>query len=283
MCKSKSQLAIYSNGELELKVSIDNETIWLRTEDIALLFDVKRPAIVKHIGNIYKSGELEEYSTCSILEQLTKDGKKRKVKYYNLDVIISVGYRVNSIKATKFRQWATTILKNYIYKGYSINTEKITHQRFKELENDVALLKHKIKLLEKNNIKHQQGIYFEGQIFDAYKFINDLLKTANNSIKLIDNYIDESVLTLFSKIPNIKVIIYTKNITKQLKLDFNKYNSQYNNVEIKKFGDSHDRFLIIDNKEIYHIGSSLKDLGKKIFAFSKMEIDTVKLLEKLTD
>ena len=135
--KMQNQMIIYNNGELELKVSVEKETIWLRSEDIALLFDVNRPAIVKHIGNIYKTDELEEISTCSILEQVTKDGKKRKVKYYNLDMIISVGYRVNSKKATQFRKWATQILKQYITNGYVINSEKITHQRFKELEENV--------------------------------------------------------------------------------------------------------------------------------------------------
>ncbi len=277
----EKQIIIYNSGEIELKVSIEKETIWLRAEDIAILFDVQRPAIVKHISNIYKSKELIENSTCSILEQVTKDGKKRKVKYYNLDVIISVGYRVNSIKATKFRQWATNILRQYIYNGYAINSEKITHQRFKELENDVNLLKQKVKLLENQNFKPRQGIFFDGQIFDAYKFINDLIKTAKNSIKLIDNYVDENVLTLFSKIPNIKVTIYTKRITSQLKLDLKKYNQQYKNIEIIKFESSHDRFLILDDKEIYHIGASLKDLGKKWFAFSKLDKNSLKIIDKL--
>lgn len=136
-----NQIAIYNNGEIELKVSLSDKTIWLRPDDIALLFDVQRPAIVKHIGNIYKTHELEKSSTCSIMEQVTRDGKLRKVNYYNLDMIISVGYRVNSIKATKFRQWATNVLKNYIHNGYVINAQKITHQRFRELETEVNILK----------------------------------------------------------------------------------------------------------------------------------------------
>ncbi len=277
----RNQIIVYKNGEIELKVSVEKESIWLRAEDIALLFNVQRPAIVKHIGNIYKTKELEDSLTCSILEQVTKDGKKRKVKYYNLDMIISVGYRVNSKKATKFRQWATGVLKNYIYNGYAINSEKITYQRFKELESDVNFLKQKVKQLENQKLKPNQGIFFEGQIFDTYKFITDLIKTAKKEIILIDNYINEDTLTIFSKVENIKVIIYTKNLNRQLKLDLKKYNRQYNNVEIKKFDNSHDRFLIIDKKNIYHIGASLKDIGKKWFAFSKLDKNSLILLSKL--
>jgi hypothetical protein len=273
------QIIVYENGEVEVKVSLDNknETIWLRTEDIALLFGVNRPAIVKHIGNIYKSGELEEKSTCSILEQVTKDGKKRKVKYYNLDIIISVGYRVNSVKATKFRQWATKILKQYIINGYAINSEKITVDRFLNLENDVISLKQDIQSIKKkisnNQIELRQGIFYNGQIFDAYTFINNLFKNAKEEIILIDNYIDDSVLILFSKYSNINFTIITKKISKQLKLDIEKYNAQYNNLNIKISNKFHDRFLLIDNKEAYHIGASLKDLGKKVFAFNKIDID----------
>ncbi len=279
----QNQIIVYENGEIEIKVSIDsqNETIWLRTEDIALLFGVNRPAIVKHIGNIYKSNELEETLTCSILEQVTKDGKKRKVKYYNLDMIISIGYRVNSKKATKFRQWATKILKQYIINGYAINSEKITVDRFLKLENDIHDIKKEIKNIKenKNQLKLTQGIFFDGQIWDAYEFINSLFKSAKKEVILIDNYIDDSVLTIFSKYPKLNFTIITKNISKQLKLDLQKYNFQYDNLTIKISNKFHDRFLIIDDTT-YHIGASLKDLGKKVFAFSKMNIDVLKDIDE---
>ncbi|WP_434581480.1 virulence RhuM family protein [Sulfurimonas sp. NW15] len=271
-------IVVYSSGELEIKVSVEEDSIWLTTNDVATLFSVQRPAIVKHINNIYKSDELSEKSTCSILEQVAKDGKKRKINYYNLDMIISVGYRVNSKEATHFRQWATKVLKEYISNGYAVNREKITQQRLLELEKDVEYLKSKVK---DDVLEYNQGIFFDGQIFDAYEFIATLIKSAKKEIKLIDNYIDESVLTLFSKNQNIKVTIYTKTISKQLKLDLEKYNSQYNPIEIKKFENSHDRFLIIDEKEIYHIGASLKDLGKKWFAFSKIDSESLSVLERL--
>ncbi|MDY0328585.1 MAG: RhuM family protein, partial [Arcobacteraceae bacterium] len=219
-------IVVYNDGELELKVSVKRNSVWLNADEIAFIFNVNRPAIVKHIGNIYKDEELEQNSTCSILEQVAKDGKIRKINFYNLDIIISVGYRVNSKKATKFRQWATTILKDYINNGYVINGEKITNERFVNLENNVNSLKtqmNEVKSLVKNNkLETNQGIFYDGQIFDSYSFINELLKQANSEIILLDNYIDDTVLTIFSKIPNIRVTIYTNAIPKQLKLDFEK-------------------------------------------------------------
>ncbi|MBN2722167.1 MAG: DNA-binding protein, partial [Campylobacterales bacterium] len=183
------------------------------------------------------------------------------------------------------RKWATTVLKRYIFDGYAINSEKITNQRFKELENDVSLLKSKVEnisnSLENNSLKSKQGIFYDGQIYDAYAFVNDLIKSAKSEIVLVDNYIDDSIFTLFSKYSNLKIKIYTQTITKQLELDYQKYQAQYKNIELKEFKKVHDRFMIIDNSEIYHIGASLKDLGKKWFAFSKFEIDTLKILGRL--
>lgn len=138
-----------------------------------------------------------------------------------------------------------------------------------------------LNALEDKTLKPKQGIFYDGEVFDAYIFINDLLKLATNEIILIDNYIDETVFTLFSKYPNIKIKIYTKTISKQLKLDFQKYETQYKNIELFEFKNSHDRFLIIDKKEVYHLGASLKDLGKKWFAFSKLEIENLKILDYL--
>ncbi|NCO02474.1 MAG: virulence RhuM family protein [Epsilonproteobacteria bacterium] len=278
---------VYSNGEIELEVSIEKESVWLSAKDIAMIFDVNRPAIVKHIGNIYKTDELLEKSTCSILEQVASDGKKRRMNFYNLEMIISVGYRVNSLKATKFRQWATSVLKNYIQDGYVINGNKITNERFVSLENDVNSLKKEInnisKMIKNDNLDIKQGIFYNGQIFDAYSFISDLIREAKKNIILIDNFVDDSVLILFSKNQNIDVTIYTNSISKQLKLDVEKYNAQYRAINIKNFKDSHDRFLIIDDEQIYHIGASLKDLGKKWFAFSKMDMQNITIVEKLKE
>ena len=273
---------------MELKVSVENETIWLTQKQLGELFNIEIHTINYHIKNIFKQKELIQNPTTRKIRIVQKEGNReveRDVEHYNLDMIISIGYRVNSITATKFRQWATSVLKNYIQNGYVINGEKITNQRFKELENDVTILKSKVEnisnSLEDKTLKPKQGIFYDGQIFDTYVFVNDLLKLARNEIILIDNYIDETVFTLFSKYPNIKIKIYTSNITKQLKLDFEKYQTQYQNIELNEFKNSHDRFLIIDKKEIYHIGASLKDLGKKWFAFSKFEMQSLEILERV--
>ncbi len=280
-----NQAIIYTNGEIELQVSINSETVWLNRQQISELFDRDVKTIGKHINNVFKEEELFKDSVVANFATTAKDGKTYNIEHYNLDVIISIGYRVKSHKGVKFRQWATSVLKSYIADGYAINSEKITHQRFKELESDVDILKQEmsdIKSKVKNNIlEYTSGIFYDGQTFDAYVFIADIIKSTKSSIKLIDNYIDESVLTLFSKNQNIKVTIYTKTITKQLKLDLEKYNSQYSNIEIKKFDSSHDRFLIVDEKEVYHIGASLKDLGKKWFGFSKMDSESFEMMGRL--
>ena len=278
----KQNIVIYKNGEIELKVSLNNETIWLRQDEIALLFEKDRTVITRHINNILKDKEVDEKSN---VQKMHFPNSDKPVKLYSLDIILAVGYRTNSAKAIKFRQWSTKILKEYILNGYTINGEKITYERFKHLENDVFYLKNKVdkvfKAIEDKELKPKQGIFFDGQIFDAYVFVSNLIKSANKSIVLIDNYVDESILTLFSKNQNIEVTIFTKNFSKQLKLDLEKYNKQYKPITIKKFTSAHDRFLIIDEKEIYHFGASLKDLGKKWFAFSKFDMKTVDVLNRL--
>jgi len=278
----EENVIIYQNGEIELKVSFNNETVWLRQDEIALLFDKDRSVITRHINKILKDEEVEEKSN---VQKMHFPNSDKPVKLYSLDIILAVGYRTNSAKAIKFRRWATNVLKSYILNGYAINSEKITHQRFKELENDVSLLKHKVEnistALESKTLSPKQGIFYNGQIFDAYKFVSDLIKSAKKSIILIDNYVDDSVLTLFSKNQKIDVVIYTKNFGKQLRLDLNKYNLQYRPIEIKKFDKSHDRFLIIDNSDVYHFGASLKDLGKKWFAFSKFDMEAVEVLGRI--
>ena len=277
-----SNLVVYNDGELELKVSVDSETIWLTQLQMSQLFDTSTDNVGLHLKNIYLEKELDENSTTEFFSVVRKEGNrlvKRELKHYNLDVIICVGYRVSSLRATKFRQWATSVLKNYIQNGYVINGEKITNDRFVSLENDVNILKSQINKInskiKENSLEFNQNIFFDGQIYDAYIFVNDLIKLAKEEVILIDSYIDDTVFTLFSKYPNINFTIYTSTISKQLKLDFEKYSKQYKNISLKTFKSSHDRFLIIDKKEIYHLGASLKDLGRKWFAFSKMSLNSL--------
>ena len=275
-----NDLIKYNDGEIELAISIENETVWLTQKQIAELFDKDTRTINEHIKTIYKEEELTEISTIRNFRIVQKEGNrevKREVEHYNLDMIISIGYRVNSIIATKFRQWATSVLKNYIQNGYAINTHKITEQRLSLLENDMQIIKSHIK---NNTLEIKHGIFFNGQIFDAYVLLSDLIKSAKVSITLIDNYIDESILNLFSKNQNVKFTIYTQNISKELQLDIQKYNKQYSNLEVKITKNFHDRFFICD-ETVYHFGASFKDLGNKIFAVNRMNILVNDLLKNI--
>jgi hypothetical protein len=278
----KNEIILYQtqDGDISIDVLFENETVWLTQAQIALLFGTQRPAITKHLNNIFKTGELNENVVCSILEHTTQHGaitgktQIASTKYYNLDAILSVGYRVNSKNATQFRIWANKILKDYILKGYAI------HERFERLENRVSKTEKKIDFFVKTSLPPAQGVFFEGQIFDAYVFVSDLIKSAKKTIILIDNYIDETVLLLLSKRQaKVSAEIYTKDISAQLQLDLTKHNTQYEPITIRKSTDFHDRFLIIDDT-VYHIGASLKDLGKKLFAFGKMGIKQNELLKK---
>ena len=211
------------------------------------------------------------------MEHKGNDGLQTyKTKYYNLDVILSVGYRVNSINATIFRQWANQVLKEYLLRGYSVN------QRIERLEQRITNTEQKIDFFVRTSLPPIEGIFFDGQIFDAYAFVANLIKRARKEIILIDNYIDETILTLFDKrSENVVAIIYTSAVNKQLQLDINKHNAQYPPIDVKIFAKSHDRFLIIDN-DVYLIGASIKDLGKKWFAFTKLEtISKQKILNNI--
>ena len=272
----ENEIVLYQpNDAVHLEVRLSNDSVWLTQSQIAFLFGVKQPAISKHLNNIFKSGELDENSVYSILEYTASDGKLYKTKFYNLDAILSVGYRVNSINATMFRKWATTVLKEYLLKGYSVN------QRIERLENRMSKTEEKIDFFVRTSLPPAEGIFFNGQIFDAYTFVCDLIRSAKKQIILFDNYIDESVLKMLDKHSDgVEVSILTKSISPQLQLDIDKHNSQYSPIKLEIFTNSHDRFLCIDDT-VYHIGASLKDLGKKWFAFSKMEIDTESLVKKL--
>ena len=275
--KEQNQIILYRpNDTISLEVRLENDTVWLTQMQIAELFDVNRTSIVKHIKNIYTTKELEEISTCAIFSQVRLEGNRkiiRDIPYYNLDMIISVGYRVNSIRGTQFRQWANKILKDYLLKGHAINS------RITFLEQKVAEHSEKIDFFVRTSLPPVEGVFHNGQIFDAYKFATDLIKSAKKSLVLIDNYIDESVLMMLSKREaGVSAKIYTADISKQLSLDLTKHNKQYPPIEVFKHTTAHDRFLIIDDAEVYHIGASLKDLGKKLFAFSKLNIEPSAIL-----
>ncbi|MEY8611138.1 RhuM family protein [Parabacteroides segnis] len=271
---TKGEIIIYHpESSLELEVCLENETVWLTQAQMIELFQRDQSVIARHIGNIFKEKELDEKSNMHFLHIANSD---KPVKVYSLDVIISVGYRVKSQRGTQFRIWANRVLKEYMLKGYAIN------QRIDKIEQVLSEHDRKIDFFVKTSLPPVEGIFYNGQLFDAYKFAADLIRTATKSIILIDNYIDDTVLTLLTKrIPGVKVTIYTPQISKQLSLDLQRHNAQYAPIDILLFRQSHDRFLIIDEKELYHIGASLKDLGKKWFAFSKMQLDIKEILKHL--
>ena len=274
-------IVVYNTGELEVNVSIEEETLWLNQKQLGELFNVEIHTINYHIKNIFKQKELEKIPTIRKIRIVQQEGNRkveREVEHDNLDMIMSIGYRLNSITATKFRQWATSILKEYISKGYAVNTHKITEYRLANLENDMQIIKSKIK---NDTLDLKQGIFYEGQFFDAYIFISDILKNAKKSITLIDNYIDGNTLLHLSSNKDLNINIITKSLTKELKVIIEKFNKQYKNLKVFEYSKSHDRFLIIDEKIIYHIGASLKDLGNKWFAFSKLEDDNFELLKRI--
>ena len=281
----KDEIVLYQPNEtIKLEVHLKDETVWLTQQQIADLFGVKQPAISKHIANIYKSGELEEEGTYSILEYMGHDGKQLyTAKAYNLDMILSVGYRVNSTNATRFRQWANRVLKDYLLRGYAFNQRlaNIEHQ-MDEQRAILATHEEKIDFFVRTSLPPVEGIFYDGEIYEAYSFVSDLIRSAKTRIVLIDNYIDDRVLTMLDKRNDgVKATIYTKNFTKQLSLDIEQHNKQFAPIDVEPFNLSHDRFMIIDDV-VYHIGASLKDLGKAWFAFTKMnDISAEELLGRI--
>ena len=286
--ENQGEIILYQpDKEVKLEVRLENETVWLSIDEMSQLFGRDISVIGKHIRNIFKEGELVKNSVWAKFAYTASDGKVYQVDYYNLDVIISVGYRVKSHRGTQFRQWANKVLKEYLLKGYSVN------QRLKSLEEkvDTKLLQHekqldyltdKVDFFVRTSLPPVEGIFYDGQIFDAYKFATDLIRTAKKSILLIDNYVDDSVLLMLSKRDKgVAATICTHTISNQLNLDIQKHNSQYPQIEVKTYKQSHDRFLIIDNTDVYHIGASLKDLGKKMFAFSKLDIPSKAITDLL--
>jgi len=266
--KAWGEVAIYNpDDSIRLEVRLENETVWLNRAQMSLLFDRDVKTIGKHINSALVE-ELKGVPTVAKFATLQQEGDRwvrRPKEYYNLDMILSVGYRVKSSRGIAFRRWANTVLKEYLLRGYTINP------RLEQLERRVAKTEEKIDFFVRAALPPVEGIFYDGQIFDAYEFASKLIKSAKNEIVLIDNYVDETVLTMLDKRdPSVKATIYTKQVSAQFQLDINRHNAQYPLIDVQAFNKAHDRFLIIDDK-VYHIGASLKDLGKKWFAFSLMQ------------
>lgn len=283
----ENEIILYQpDSTLSLDVRVENETVWLTQAQMTELFQTTRNNITLHIRNIFKEGELEESSVSKESLLTAADGKRYKTKFYSLDVIISVGYRVKSIRGTQFRIWANKILKDYLLRGYSVNQrllymESRIDRRLSEHDQQIRELSSKVDFFLKTSLPPREGVLFDGQIFDAYVFVCNLIRRAHKRIILIDNYIDETVLTLLNKRNRgVLATIYTKRIDDNLHLDIERHNGQYAPINVRTAPHIHDRFLIIDNT-LYHIGASIKDLGKKLFAFSQMETSPAVILDNL--
>ena len=296
MNDKKYEIVKFNNDSVEVDVTVSplEETVWLTQEQMALLFNVNVPAINKHIRNIISENELEESSTISKMEIVRYEGNrrvKRNINIYNLDMIISVGYRVNSVEGIKFRKWANKILKEYLIKGYVIDRDRttVTNENFNNLvvvvnniySNQITtnerLLKLEDKVFDKEYILNK--IFYEGQFYDAYTLIQQIFEGANNAIVIIDNYVDRSILDgLVVKKTNVKVIIYTNINSRLLGKDIDLFNKQYGNLEVKYTTKVHDRYIIIDQEKLYHLGYSIKDLGKKICSISESDTNLIKEL-----
>lgn len=281
---TNNEIILYQPDEtMKLEVRLENETVWLTQQQMSDLFLRDRTVITRHINNIFKEKELEEESNVHFMHIAFSD---KPIKLYSLDVIISVGYRVKSVRGTQFRIWANRIIKDYLLRGYSVNQRllymesRIDH-RLSEHDSQIKELSGKVDFFLRTSLPPKEGIFFDGQIFDAYGFVCDLVKRAKKRIVLIDNYVDETVLTLLAKRSSgVLATIYTKRIDRQLQLDIERHNDQYAPIDVRQAQRIHDRFMVIDDT-LYHIGASIKDLGMKLFAFSKMESSPEMILDSL--
>lgn len=275
------------DDNVKLEVRVEEDTVWLTQQQIADLFGTKRPAITKHLSNIYKSGELDEGSTCSILEHMGNDGKQQYlVKYYNLDAILSVGYRVNSINATAFRRWATTVLKQYLLRGFSINQHLVAMQqqidtRFSKLEQTVEHQQQQLDLIIRTTEKPTEYVIPTGCEWDGYTYLSELIRSATKRIVLIDNFVDERTLLLLEKRQlEVTCTVHTR-YNEKTNLDFEKHNKQCREIQKVQLPQAvHDRFLIID-EEVWLLGSSVKDMGHSLCSIIKMSITPDQVLTLL--
>ena len=287
---NKYEIVKFVDEEVKLDVNISplEKTIWINIEQMSVLFERDRSVISKHIKNIFFEGELLEDSVCAFFAHTANDGKVYNVKYYNLDVVISVGYRVKSKRGVLFRQWASNIIQDYLIKGYAINEERslVTNENYVRLINKVESLDERVSNIENNykplEFKNSQ-LFFDGQLYDAYTLIQSLFESANNEIIIIDNYVDRTILDrLVVKNRNVQVIIYTSINSRLLGRDINTFNSQYGGLDVRYTTNVHDRYIIIDQNKIYHLGHSIKDLGKKIFSISESDSNLIsKLLSNI--
>jgi hypothetical protein len=263
--ETENQIVVYQPNEtVRLDVRLENETVWLTQAQLCELFQRDVSVISRHIKNIFSEGELEKESNLHFLQIANSD---RPVALYSLDVIISVGYRVKSVIGTRFRQWANKVLKEYILRGYAVN------ERLERLERKVIKHDEQINLVLQTALPPIQGVFYEGQLWDACSLVEKLIGRAKKTILLIDSWVGPGTLDMLAKKRkgvNVEVVTSPRG-NKLAASDIAKFNAQYGGLSVKTSMAFHDRFLIIDDKELYLIGASLKDLGKKCFGFTSLD------------
>ncbi|MBO7687872.1 MAG: virulence RhuM family protein [Kiritimatiellae bacterium] len=288
----ENQIVVYQPDEtIRLDVRLENETVWLTQEQMSLLFGRTQPVIARHIGNIFREGELDREVVYAKFAYTTRHGaiagktQIKEVGLYNLDVVISVGYRVKSVQGTRFRQWATKVLKEFMLRGYAFNQrlnqlEDRIDRRMAKTEADVAELKDKVDFFVQTSMPPVQGVFYNDQVFDASVFAARHILSAKKSIFLIDSWVDVVTLELLAKkTKGVTVEIITSHRGNRISAsDIAKFNAQHGGLSVRLSKNFHDRFLIIDDKTLYLVGASLKDLGSKCFAFAKLDASSIPLL-----
>ena len=287
--EAENQRVVYQPNEtVRLDVRLENETVWLTQDQMSMLFGRDQSVIARHIGNIFKEGELDKNVVYAKFAYTTRHGampgktQTTEAGFYNLDVVISVGYRVKSVQGTRFRQWATSVLKEYLLRGYSVNLrmnqlEDTMHRNIAKHDDRIAALEHKVDFFVQTREPPLQGVFYEGQLWDACSLVEKLIGRAKKTMLLIDSWVGTGTLDMLAKKRKgvVVEVVTSPRGNKLAASDITKFNAQYGGLSVKTSTAFHDRFLIIDDKELYLIGASLKDLGKKCFGFTKMDASEI--------
>ena len=276
----KNEIIVYQpeGGEFHIEVRVDQDTVWLTQAQMAELFGTVPQNITVHIKKVYDEGELEKNSTCKEYLQVASEGSrkvKRTLKFYNLDVIISVGYRVKSIQGTRFRQWANSVLKEHMLKGFSVNQRLVAHEnRLENIDSRVIYLEKQVDFFVKANLPPKEGFLQAKAFWSGYEFAVQLVRSAKQEIVIIDPFADDTALSLMPKRnPGVNAIIYSARINQTMKAECERLNRQCPPVELRTMREVHDRFIVVD-ETVYHIGASIKDLGNKLTVFSVLSLLT---------
>ena len=276
----KNEIVVYQpeGGEFHIEVRVEQDTVWLTQAQMAELFATSRTNIVEHISHIYEENELDLESTCRKIRQVQVEGNRRvnrQIPFYNLDMILSLGYRVKSVVATRFRRWANKVLKEHLLRGFSVNQRLVAHEnKLENIDARVIFLEKQVDFFVKANLPPKEGVLQAKAFWSGYEFAVQLVRSAKQEIVIIDPFADDTSLSLMSKRnPGVSGVIYSSRINQTMKAECERLNRQCPPVELRTMREVHDRFIVID-ETVYHIGASIRDLGNKLTAFSMLEFLT---------